>query len=65
MKRILILAAHPDDEVLGCGGFVSKFSSKNITFRVLFLGEGSSCRFKDSNNPKAKKLSAQLKPNVT
>lgn len=45
MKKILIIAAHPDDDVLGCGGVISKFSSKGYEFRVIFVAEGSSCRF--------------------
>ena len=24
-KKILIIAAHPDDEILGCGGYLSKY----------------------------------------
>ena len=27
MENVLIIAAHPDDDVLGCGGFMSKFSN--------------------------------------
>ena len=45
MKRVLILAAHPDDEVLGCGGLIARLRPQGVEFRVLFLGEGSSCRF--------------------
>ena len=47
MKRALIIAAHPDDEVLGCGATISKYSRKRATFMVLFVAEGSSCRYAD------------------
>jgi len=55
MRKILILAAHPDDEVLGCGGLISKYSELGDTFRVVFLGEGSSCRFQDHQSEESKK----------
>ena len=42
-KKILIIAAHPDDDILGCGGFISKF--KKETIKVVFLAEGTSCRY--------------------
>ena len=44
MKRALIIAAHPDDDILGCGGIMSKYKGK-VEFRVIFIAEGSSCRF--------------------
>jgi len=43
MDKILVLAAHPDDETLGCGGFLAKYGGNNV--RVVFIAEGSSCRF--------------------
>lgn len=47
MKRVLVIAAHPDDEVLGCGATISKYSRQRVQFKVLFIAEGSSCRYVD------------------
>ena len=54
MERILIIAAHPDDDILGCGGLISKYKSKNVVFKILFIGEGSTCRFENPTGKKAK-----------
>ena len=45
-KNVLIIAAHPDDEVLGCGGYIDK-NKNSHNFKVIFLAEGSSCRYVD------------------
>lgn len=45
MERILVVAAHPDDDVLGCGGTLRKMVKKGKSIRIMFLGEGSTCRF--------------------
>ena len=58
--KILIIAAHPDDEVLGCGGTISSLSSKGIDIRILFLSEGVSSRF-DNNQKNLKKLNNEIK----
>lgn len=55
MKRVLIVAAHPDDEILGCGGLLSKYQSKGVTFKIVFIGEGSSCRFKNIDSSESLK----------
>ena len=44
VRRVLIIAAHPDDDILGCGGFIAKHSGA-YDFKVIFIAEGSSCRF--------------------
>ena len=36
-KKILILSPHADDEVLGCGGTISKYSKKGHDIYVLVL----------------------------
>ena len=47
MKRVLVIAAHPDDEVLGCGATISKYTRQGVQFMVQFIAEGSSCRYVD------------------
>ena len=47
-EKVLIIAAHPDDEVLGCGGYLSKYKNSK-EFKVIFIGEGTSCRFPKRN----------------
>ena len=47
MKKALIIAAHPDDEVLGCGGLIAKYNNLGCIFKVIFISEGSSCRYED------------------
>jgi len=38
--RLLILAPHPDDEVLGCGGIIQKAVKLNLPLRLAFLTNG-------------------------
>jgi len=52
--KILLIAAHPDDEVLGCGGTIAKLSSNNDIY-TLILGEGITSR-NISEEEKKKKL---------
>ncbi|HLX60810.1 MAG TPA: PIG-L deacetylase family protein [Planctomycetota bacterium] len=42
--RILCIAAHPDDEVLGCGGTLARFSREGHETYVAILGEGITSR---------------------
>jgi len=39
-KSILVLAAHPDDEALGCGGTIAKWSDEGAIVNVAFLADG-------------------------
>ena len=47
MKKIFVVAAHPDDEVLGCGGTILKHISNGDKVYVLFVSEGVSGRYKN------------------
>ncbi len=44
-KRVLVVAAHPDDEVLGAGGAIAWHAQQGHPVTVLILGEGISSRF--------------------
>ena len=44
MSKILIVAAHPDDEVLGCGGTIAKYAKSLHTVHVLFMSTGCGAR---------------------
>lgn len=54
MKKILVVAAHPDDELLGCGGTLLYFKNKGYKIKIIFLSDGESSR--DLNKFKIKKL---------
>jgi LmbE family N-acetylglucosaminyl deacetylase len=47
MKLVLIIAAHPDDEVLGCGGTIAKLAKQGATIHVAFLADGVFSRHSD------------------
>ena len=43
-NKIAVIAAHPDDEVLGCGGAISRFISEGKEVHVLLMTDGVSAR---------------------
>ncbi|EMJ86748.1 PIG-L deacetylase family protein [Leptospira meyeri] len=43
-KKILVVAAHPDDEVLGCGGTMARLAEEGHDVHVLILAEGLTSR---------------------
>ncbi|MCA2879577.1 MAG: PIG-L family deacetylase [Microcystis sp. M046S1] len=42
--NILVVAAHPDDEVLGCGGAIAKHTQNGDRVHILILAEGATSR---------------------
>ena len=43
-ERIFVLAPHPDDEVLGAGGLISRATSAGIAVQIGFLSNGDGSR---------------------
>lgn len=52
--KYLIIAAHPDDEVLGCGGSIAKWSRSGSEVHILIMAEGATSRDKSRNRLKRK-----------
>lgn len=54
-NKVLIVAAHPDDEVLGCGGTIVKHAMEGDRVFVLILSEGITSRDEVRNVQKRKR----------
>lgn len=64
-RRILIVAAHPDDEVLGCGGTMARLSAEGCEVFTLILGEGITSRDDSRNIDKREGELFELKRQIT
>jgi LmbE family N-acetylglucosaminyl deacetylase len=56
--KTLIIAAHPDDEVLGCGGTIAKLATEGEEVHILILATGLTSRvgFETEKNADALKI---------
>lgn len=50
IRRILVIAAHPDDEIIGVGGTMVKRIKEGCEAHALILGEGISSRTEENPN---------------
>lgn len=47
MQKIIVIAPHPDDEILGCGGIMSKFVNDGKEVYVLVITRGTPKLYSD------------------
>ena len=56
--RVLAIAAHPDDEVLGCGGTLARLSDEGAELFVAIVTEGWTVQYPDKPDMEGKKQQA-------
>ncbi len=61
-QNILVLAAHPDDETLGCGATIHKLASEGHNVELVTFTDGVGSRLNDekNRNPKLKEVAQIL-----
>ena len=55
MTRVLVFAAHPDDEVLGMGGTIAVHTDCGDEVRIVVVTDGSSTQYPDDAETRARK----------
>ena len=57
-RKVLVVAPHPDDETLGCGGLISLLAQNGTAFYIVFVTDGSASHRNSRAWPSAR-LAAQ------
>ena len=53
-RKVLVVAPHPDDETLGCGGLISLLAQNGRVFYIVFVTDGSASHRNSSAWPAAR-----------
>jgi len=59
-KSLIVVAAHPDDEVLGCGATVRQMVDRGWTANLLIMTNGIGGRFSDTQDPAIRRAQQDL-----
>ena len=60
-KSVLVVVAHRDDEVLGCGGTIAKLVQENYKVYAISMTNGISSRNNSSEKEIKNRLNASLR----
>ena len=55
-ESVLVVAAHPDDEILGCGGTMARLANEGHEVRIAILAEGMTSRYQQRDQVDRKQL---------
>ena len=58
MKTVLVVAAHADDEVLGCGGTIARHVEEGDTVHIVLMADGVYSRKESSETDFARRIMA-------
>jgi LmbE family N-acetylglucosaminyl deacetylase len=58
-QTVLIVAAHPDDEALGCGGAIARHADAGDAVHILFVADGVGARGSDKTELTARMTAAK------
>jgi N-acetylglucosamine malate deacetylase 1 len=64
MDNILVIVAHPDDEVLGCGGTIARHSNNGDKVHVICMTNGVSSRNSSTKEIQNRQNAAQNAANI-
>ena len=59
VRKILIIAPHPDDEVLGCGGVMKRFAVEGSDVYILIVTRGTPKKYSDERIAKGRDQALQ------
>jgi len=60
MNSILVVVAHPDDEVLGCGATIAKHIHNGDQVKIVFLADGFSSRESGNDRKNSAKKTSKI-----
>ncbi|WP_214000069.1 PIG-L family deacetylase [Arsukibacterium sp.] len=64
MKTVVVVAAHPDDEVLGCAGTIALHSAAGDQVHLIFMADGETSRAGQQAGLSARRQAAQAAASI-